>query len=143
MGGRNCSCCWSTSPNIFSILLGSLKRGINDLVSACFNIPRPFFSLELLFSDPYDIDCWLGEANRWTSSTWKYIWLVEQVAELHLSWTIPNKTLSKLLWNLVQVPLGVLVFYSFCMHFYQKQNSNSCAICTAYPIRLICILQYL
>ena len=43
----------SASPRIFSMLLGSLKRGINDLFSPCFNLPRPFFfSFELFLSVP-------------------------------------------------------------------------------------------
>lgn len=43
----------SASPRIFSMLLGSLKRGINDLFSPCLNLPLPFFfSLELFFSNP-------------------------------------------------------------------------------------------
>jgi hypothetical protein len=48
----NFCCSLSKSPNIFSTLLGSLKRGMKELVSACFSFPNPFFflSFELFFS---------------------------------------------------------------------------------------------
>lgn len=45
-------CSLSKSPNIFSMLLGSLKRGMKELVSPCFSFPTPFFfSFVLLFSE--------------------------------------------------------------------------------------------
>ena len=44
----NFCCSLSKSPNIFSMLLGSLKRGMNELVSACLNFPNPFFFLSFV-----------------------------------------------------------------------------------------------
>lgn len=45
-------CSLSKSPNIFSMLLGSLKRGMKELVSPCFSFPIPFFfSFVLLLSE--------------------------------------------------------------------------------------------
>lgn len=50
-------CSLSKSPNIFSMLLGSLKRGINELVSPCLSFPRPFFfSFVFLLSESCCID---------------------------------------------------------------------------------------
>lgn len=59
VGGLTSNFCWSTSPSIFSILLGSLNR-MNDFVSACLSFPF-FFSLVLFFSDPYNIDLYYGK----------------------------------------------------------------------------------
>lgn len=53
-GLKGSTCCsLSNSPNIFSMLLGSLKRGMKELVSPCFSFPRPFFffSFVLLLSE--------------------------------------------------------------------------------------------
>lgn len=45
-------CSLSKSPNIFSMLLGSRKSGMKELVSPCFSLPGPFFfSFELLLSE--------------------------------------------------------------------------------------------
>ncbi|CAI0397016.1 unnamed protein product, partial [Linum tenue] len=53
VGGLNVSLCsLSASPKIFSMLLGSLNNGMNELLlSPCLNFPMPllFFSLLLLF----------------------------------------------------------------------------------------------
>ena len=48
-GLTDSSCCsLSKSPKIFSMLLGSLKRGMKELVSPCLSFPRPFFFLSFV-----------------------------------------------------------------------------------------------
>lgn len=57
--------CWSASSNIFSILLGCLKKGMKDFVSPLPNIPRPFFfTSALLLSDTCNNENWTNKYFR-------------------------------------------------------------------------------
>lgn len=76
VGGLTTSCCCcccslSKSPNIFSMLLGSLKRGMKELVSPCFSFPRPFFfSFVFLLSE----SCYIIKNDQiYQSSEWKQV----------------------------------------------------------------------